>query len=159
MRSGSIVECFAIHGSSVNGMAKPDPVKDPDFQRTLKNLLAAKPKPHSEMKVGRIGRTNSTAKIDATALESANAEFAKLTRLVSSFPAHLVEHVLGEFDLFAKKPEEMFCVHINGVSADGTPHNIVFLKPSARFEKLLAALRVLANEADVQPVGVFNNGQ
>jgi hypothetical protein len=31
-----------------------DPVKDPAFQSTLKNLLSMKPKPHSEMKVGKI---------------------------------------------------------------------------------------------------------
>jgi hypothetical protein len=30
-----------------------NPTKDPIFQRTLKNLLAAKPKPHSEMKLGK----------------------------------------------------------------------------------------------------------
>jgi hypothetical protein len=37
----------------------PDPTKDPEFQRTLKNLLAAKPKPHSEMKVGKTSKTAS----------------------------------------------------------------------------------------------------
>jgi hypothetical protein len=30
-----------------------NPTKDPVFQKTLKNLLSAKPKPHSEMKVGK----------------------------------------------------------------------------------------------------------
>jgi hypothetical protein len=34
-------------------MAKSDPTKDPAFQKTLKNLLSMKPKPHSEMKVGK----------------------------------------------------------------------------------------------------------
>jgi hypothetical protein len=34
-------------------MAKTDPTKDPAFQSTLKNLLSMKPKPHSEMKLGR----------------------------------------------------------------------------------------------------------
>jgi hypothetical protein len=34
-------------------MTKSDPVKDPEFQKTLKNLLSMKPKPHSEMKVGK----------------------------------------------------------------------------------------------------------
>lgn len=34
-------------------MAKTDPVKDPEFKRVLGNLLSAKPKPHSEMKVGK----------------------------------------------------------------------------------------------------------
>jgi hypothetical protein len=34
-------------------MTKSDPVKDPAFQKTLKNLLSMKPKPHSEMKVGK----------------------------------------------------------------------------------------------------------
>jgi hypothetical protein len=34
-------------------MAKLDPTKDPAFQSTLKNLLGAKPKPHSEMKLGK----------------------------------------------------------------------------------------------------------
>jgi hypothetical protein len=34
-------------------MAKKNPVKDPGFQRTLKNLLSAPPKQHSEMKVGK----------------------------------------------------------------------------------------------------------
>jgi hypothetical protein len=33
--------------------AKSDPTKDPAFQSTLKNLLSMKPKPHSEMKVGK----------------------------------------------------------------------------------------------------------
>jgi hypothetical protein len=33
-------------------MAK-NPVKDPVFQKTLKNLLSAKPKPRSEMKIGK----------------------------------------------------------------------------------------------------------
>jgi hypothetical protein len=35
------------------GMAKSDPTKDPAFQSTLKNLLSMKPKPHSEMKIGK----------------------------------------------------------------------------------------------------------
>jgi len=34
-------------------MAKPDPTKDPEFQRVLKNMLRAPPKPHSEMKLGK----------------------------------------------------------------------------------------------------------
>jgi len=34
-------------------MTKSDPTKDPEFQKTLKNLLSMKPKPHSEMKVGK----------------------------------------------------------------------------------------------------------
>jgi hypothetical protein len=34
-------------------MTKKNPVKDPAFQRTLRNLLSAPPKPHSEMKVGK----------------------------------------------------------------------------------------------------------
>jgi hypothetical protein len=34
-------------------MAKPDPVKDPAFQRTLRNLLTAPPKTQAEMKVGK----------------------------------------------------------------------------------------------------------
>jgi len=36
----------------VSPMTK-DPTKDPAFQATLKNLLSMKPKPHSEMKVGK----------------------------------------------------------------------------------------------------------
>jgi hypothetical protein len=32
---------------------KPDPTKDPEFQRVLKNMLTTPPKPHSEMKLGR----------------------------------------------------------------------------------------------------------
>jgi hypothetical protein len=34
-------------------MAKPDPTKDPEFQRVLGNLLKAPPKRHAEMKVGK----------------------------------------------------------------------------------------------------------
>jgi hypothetical protein len=34
-------------------VGKSDPTKDPAFQKTLKNLLSMKPKPHSEMKVGK----------------------------------------------------------------------------------------------------------
>ena len=34
-------------------MTKSDPTKDPEFQKTLKNLLSMKPKPHSEMKIGK----------------------------------------------------------------------------------------------------------
>jgi hypothetical protein len=34
-------------------MGKSDPTKNPAFQATLKNLLSMKPKPHSEMKVGK----------------------------------------------------------------------------------------------------------
>ena len=30
-----------------------DPTKDPEFKRVLGNLLKSKPKPHSEMKMGR----------------------------------------------------------------------------------------------------------
>jgi hypothetical protein len=33
-------------------MAK-DPTKDPSFQKTLKSLLNMKPKPHSEMNLGK----------------------------------------------------------------------------------------------------------
>ncbi|ETR76406.1 hypothetical protein X566_15690 [Afipia sp. P52-10] len=32
---------------------KTNPIKDPIFQKTLKNLLSAKPKTQSEMKVGK----------------------------------------------------------------------------------------------------------
>jgi hypothetical protein len=34
-------------------MAKPDPAKNPEFKRILGNLLSAKPKPHSDMKLGK----------------------------------------------------------------------------------------------------------
>jgi len=34
-------------------MSKSDPIKDPSFQKTLKNLLSMKPKSHSEMKIGK----------------------------------------------------------------------------------------------------------
>jgi hypothetical protein len=34
-------------------MAKFDPTKDTEFQRVLRNLLNAPPKPHSEMKLGK----------------------------------------------------------------------------------------------------------
>jgi hypothetical protein len=37
---------------------KPDPTKDPEFKRVLKNLLNTPHKPQAEMKVGR----NGTAK-------------------------------------------------------------------------------------------------
>jgi hypothetical protein len=35
-----------------------NPTEDPAFQKTLKNLLSAKPKPHSEMKVGKTTAKN-----------------------------------------------------------------------------------------------------
>jgi hypothetical protein len=38
-------------------MTKSDPTKDPAFQKTLKSLLSMKPKPHSEMKVGKKKKT------------------------------------------------------------------------------------------------------
>jgi hypothetical protein len=50
-------------------MAKKNPVKDPGFQRTLKNLLSAPPKPHSEMRVGK-------------------KKFVKKKRAVKRQPAH-----------------------------------------------------------------------
>ena len=34
-------------------MAKTDPTKEPEFKRVLGKLLSTKPKPHSEMKVGK----------------------------------------------------------------------------------------------------------
>jgi hypothetical protein len=34
-------------------MAKSDPTKDSEFKRVLGNILNAKPKPHSEMKLGK----------------------------------------------------------------------------------------------------------
>jgi len=34
-----------------------DPTKDPEFKRVLGNLLSAKPKPHSEMKLGKKKKT------------------------------------------------------------------------------------------------------
>jgi hypothetical protein len=34
-------------------MKRPDPTKDPEFERVLGNLLKAKPKPHADMKLGR----------------------------------------------------------------------------------------------------------
>jgi hypothetical protein len=34
-------------------MAKADPTKDPEFQRTLRNLLTAPPKRQAEMKIGK----------------------------------------------------------------------------------------------------------
>jgi hypothetical protein len=43
-------------------MSKSDPVKDPAFQKTLKNLLSMKPKPHSEMKVGKKAKKKFVAK-------------------------------------------------------------------------------------------------
>jgi hypothetical protein len=30
-----------------------NPIEEPDFQRTLQNLLGMKPKPHSEMRIGK----------------------------------------------------------------------------------------------------------
>jgi hypothetical protein len=37
---------------------KPDPTKDPEFNRVLGNLLRLPPKPHSEMKVGKRRKRN-----------------------------------------------------------------------------------------------------
>jgi hypothetical protein len=34
-------------------MTKSDPTKATEFKRVLSNLLSAKPKPHSEMRVGK----------------------------------------------------------------------------------------------------------
>jgi hypothetical protein len=42
-------------------MTKSDPTKDPAFQSTLKNLLSMKPKPHSEMKVGKKAKKKKKA--------------------------------------------------------------------------------------------------
>jgi hypothetical protein len=38
-----------------------NPTKDPVFQKTLKNLLSAKPKPHSEMKLGKAKAKKATS--------------------------------------------------------------------------------------------------
>jgi hypothetical protein len=35
-------------------MAKPNPTKDPEFKRVLGNLLKAPPKPHADMKLGKV---------------------------------------------------------------------------------------------------------
>jgi hypothetical protein len=43
-------------------MAKSDPTKDPEFKRVLGNLLSAKPKPHSEMKLGKSKKPKATKK-------------------------------------------------------------------------------------------------
>jgi len=50
-------------------MAKTDPTKDPEFQRVLKTMLNAPPKPHSEMKLGKRSgkRIRSPAKRGASA--------------------------------------------------------------------------------------------
>jgi hypothetical protein len=32
---------------------KPDPTKDPEFQKVVRHLLNTPPKPHSEMKLGK----------------------------------------------------------------------------------------------------------
>jgi hypothetical protein len=39
-----------------------NPTKDPAFQATLKNLLSMKPKPHSEMKVGKKKKAKASKK-------------------------------------------------------------------------------------------------
>jgi hypothetical protein len=36
------------------GRIPPDPTKEPEFQGVLKNLLSTPPKPHSEMKLGKL---------------------------------------------------------------------------------------------------------
>jgi hypothetical protein len=43
-------------------MSANDQIKDPAFQKTLKNLLSMKPKPHSEMKVGKKAKKATKAK-------------------------------------------------------------------------------------------------
>jgi hypothetical protein len=53
----AVSKCFGSERSSFSrgdgsAMAK-DPTKEPAFQKTLANLLKMKPKPHSEMKVGK----------------------------------------------------------------------------------------------------------
>jgi hypothetical protein len=40
---------------------KPDPTKAPEFKRVLGNLLKMKPKPHSEMKIGKKRRPAETS--------------------------------------------------------------------------------------------------
>ena len=42
-------------------MAKPDPTKDPEFQRVFGNLLKAPPKPHADMKLGKRSRKKKTS--------------------------------------------------------------------------------------------------
>jgi hypothetical protein len=32
---------------------KPDPTKDPEFQKVVRHILSTPPKPHSEMKLGK----------------------------------------------------------------------------------------------------------
>jgi hypothetical protein len=39
-----------------------NPTKEPAFQKTLKNLLSMKPKPHSEMKLGQAKKTKARKK-------------------------------------------------------------------------------------------------
>jgi hypothetical protein len=43
-------------------MPKSDPTKDPAFQKTLQNLLSMKPKPYSEMKVGKKAKAEKRKK-------------------------------------------------------------------------------------------------
>jgi hypothetical protein len=43
-------------------MAKTNPTKDPEFKRVLGNLLSAKPKPHSEMKLGKKKKAKKRSK-------------------------------------------------------------------------------------------------
>ncbi|MGA2893130.1 MAG: hypothetical protein ABSE22_09690 [Xanthobacteraceae bacterium] len=38
---------------------KSDPTKELEFQRVLKNLLNAPPKPHSKMKIGRRAKSRT----------------------------------------------------------------------------------------------------
>jgi hypothetical protein len=40
----------------------PDPTKAAAFQKTLQNLLSMKPKPHSEMKVGKKAKAKKAKK-------------------------------------------------------------------------------------------------
>ena len=60
MRFGRAKPNSRLHTELYTGesaeMAKSDPTKDPEFKRVLDNLLSAKPKPHSKMKLGKAKR-------------------------------------------------------------------------------------------------------
>jgi hypothetical protein len=44
-------------------MANPNPVKDPEFQRVLRNLLKAPPKLHADMKLGKRSATKAKSPV------------------------------------------------------------------------------------------------
>jgi hypothetical protein len=135
----------------MSALNNEDELSDEETERrrdaALLRALSTPHKKQSEMKIGKRRRGPDDGKVAAALKE--------LDALSLRIGTHTGQHLLGLLNVVAKEPESLIVIKWRSEPARGANGLRMVFEPSARFEELLAALRVRANELNVGPVHIL----